>query len=278
MLYCTATFLNHAIRKRDFIVLLRFSVLGSGSSGNAALMVSDTTSVLIDNGFSLKKLRQRFAEIGARLEDLDAVFVTHEHGDHASGLGVLGRAVDVPFYMTAGTRAHLPPKVGIIPRIELFEAGDRIQIGDLVLTSFSISHDAADPVSYVIDNHEARLGIATDIGHCSQLVRLRLAHCHALILESNYCPEKLRLESRYPVQVQQRIRGRRGHMSNQDMSSLLSGLLHDGLRTVVLYHISENSNTPALALKMAAEVLHGHAAELYVTNQDRPTPFFEVRA
>lgn len=256
--------------------MFRFALLGSGSSGNATLITSATTKILIDDGFSLKKIQTRLATLGETLEGLNGIFITHEHTDHVSGIGVVGRKMGVPVFMTQGTKENLPPGVGEVPRIECFEAGDEISVGDLSVHSFSVSHDAADPVSYTISTAGAKLGFATDFGHPSQLVRARLSGSHALVLEANYCPDMLR-HGPYPPQIQQRIRGRTGHMSNQDMTRLLDDLLHDHLRTVVLVHLSENNNRPDLAHKMAAQVLHGHAAELYIAAQDSPTPFFEVR-
>jgi phosphoribosyl 1,2-cyclic phosphodiesterase len=255
--------------------LLRFSLLGSGSSGNAALIVSGRAKILIDDGFSFKQLLARTAEIGESLDGLDAVFVTHEHQDHVAGIGVLARRMDVPIFMTPQTYAGLPPSLGTVRRIEVFEGGDAINVGDLEVRSFSVSHDAADPVSYSVHHGAAKLGFATDFGHSSHLVRTRLAGSHALVLESNYCPDMLR-RGGYPPQVQQRIRSRSGHLSNQDMSSLLSELLHEALRTVVLVHISENNNTPELVHAMASQVVKHRAIEVFVAAQDRPTRLFEV--
>jgi len=127
--------------------VLRFSLLGSGSKGNTTLIVSNDAKILIDGGFSLRQLNLRLAAVGQSLEDVDAVFVTHEHSDHVGGLGVLARNVAAPVYMTAGTYESLPPQVGALPRLELFEAGDTIAVKDLRVSSFSVSHDAADPVA-----------------------------------------------------------------------------------------------------------------------------------
>ena len=256
--------------------MLKFSLLGSGSKGNATLIVSRTGKILVDSGYSFKRLQERVAAAGETLDGLQAVFVTHEHRDHVNGIGVLARRTGVPIYMTGETFANLPDTVGELPRVEHFEAGDTIRIADLEVSSFSVSHDAADPVSYTVAAEGARLGFATDLGHVSHLVRTRLTGCHALVLESNHCPQMLRAGP-YPPQLQQRIHSRIGHLSNQDMTSLLSALLHDGLQTVVLFHISENNNTYDLAHRMAAGVLGDHPAQVFVAEQDRPTPLFEVR-
>ncbi len=256
--------------------MLHFTLLGSGSSGNASLVWSAKTKVLFDAGFSYRSLCQRAAAAGVSLDDLAAVFVTHEHTDHVRGLGVLARKTGLPVYLTEDTFDALPRGTGEVAGASFFEAGDSLRIGDLDIRSFSTSHDAADPVSYTVSHGGAKLGFATDLGCGSHLVRARLDGCNALVLEANYCPDMLR-QGTYPPQVQQRIRSRIGHLSNQAMSSLLSELLHDSLRTVVLFHISENNNAPELARKMAAGAMNGHQATLHLAGQDEPTPCFEVR-
>lgn len=255
--------------------MLQFCLLGSGSSGNATLVCNGDSKILIDNGLSYKELCRRTEIAGLSLDGLQALFVTHEHGDHVKGAGILARKTGVPVYMTHGTKDALSPVVGKIPEEVCFEAGDVIQIDGLTVGSFSVSHDAADPVSYTVRCGGAQVGLATDLGHVSHLVRTRLSGSTALIVESNYCPEMLRL-GHYPPQIQQRIRSRIGHLSNQDMTSLLSDLVHEQLRMVVLVHISEHNNTPELAHRFAARVLERHGAALHLAAQDTPSPVFEV--
>lgn len=255
--------------------MLRFSLLGSGSSGNATVVSTESMSVLIDNGLSYRQLCMRAAAIGFNPEAIQAILVTHEHLDHVAGVGILARKLGVPVYLTEATYERLPETVGAIPQVAIFEAGEVIQIGNLEVESFAISHDAADPVSFTIRSNGAKLGLATDLGHPSNVVKRSLNACNALVIESNYCPEMLR-KGPYPAQVQQRIRSRMGHLSNQDMNSLLCDLLHDALHTVVLVHISENNNHPDLARSMAARALGNHPARLHLAAQDAPTPFFEV--
>jgi len=257
--------------------LIRFSLLASGSKGNAVLVLSPAGKVLIDNGLSFKRLSERAKAVGESLDGLDAVFVTHEHGDHVGGVGVLARKLGVPVYITRETHAHLPTSVGAIPRVEHFEAGDAIALDGLVLQSYSVCHDAADPVGFVVEHGSAKLGIASDLGHTPNLVKTRLNRCQALVIEANYCPDMLQ-RGTYPPQVQQRIRGRHGHLSNADMTQLLASLLHDGLETVVLAHLSEENNTVRHAYEMASRVLEHHPAELFVARQDQPTRVFEVGA
>ncbi len=258
------------------LALIRFALLGSGSSGNATLVITPTSKVLIDAGLSFKQLQMRAAALGEDLDGLSAVFVTHEHTDHVHGIGVLSRKLGTPIFMTEGTRTALPASVGDVSNIETFEAGDEVGINGLSVTSFSVSHDATDPVSYTIGHNGAKLGMAADLGHASQLVRSRLAHSQALVLESNYCPNML-TTGPYPPQVQQRIRGRQGHLSNSDMSELLGSLLHHALRLVVLVHVSAENNTHDLVRETAQRALGKSGVEVFVARQDQPTSLFEVR-
>jgi phosphoribosyl 1,2-cyclic phosphodiesterase len=255
--------------------VLRFCLLGSGSGGNATLVVTPHAKILIDNGLSFKQLEARAASVFLGLDGLKAVFVTHEHSDHVLGLGVLSRRLGVPVYMTPRTYASLPGALGKIDHLRLFEAGERVSIDGVTLESFSVSHDAADPVSYVVHWEGRKVGLAADLGRASTLVRMRLSNSNALVLESNYCPSLLR-KGTYPPSVQQRIRSRHGHLSNIDMSSLLSSLLHEGLRIVVLVHLSEENNLPSLAYKMARQVVQGTRTALYVARQNQPSPVFEI--
>jgi phosphoribosyl 1,2-cyclic phosphodiesterase len=257
--------------------VIRFCLLGSGSSGNAIYIEADGSKILIDNGLSYRQLESRATAAGLTLQGLKAIFITHEHLDHVNGLGVLTRKIDIPVYMTSGTADRLPPGIGKLNDIRHFEAGDEIALNGMRVGSFSVSHDAADPVSYIVEASGTKLGLAADMGHPSELVRQRLSNCHGLILESNYCPEMLRRSS-YPPMIRQRIHGRHGHLSNHDASRLLAHVLHDALRLVVLVHISEENNTKELAQSVAAQAMRGHAAQLHVAWQDRPTPVFEVCA
>jgi phosphoribosyl 1,2-cyclic phosphodiesterase len=255
--------------------VIHFSLLGSGSCGNAILVKSRRTKVLIDSGLSFRQLRLRAAQVGETLDDLAGIFITHEHSDHVHGLGTLARKMNLPVYITRETYAQLPARTGELPRVVHFEAGDTVPLDGLDVCSFSVSHDAADPVSYVVHADGAKLGLAADLGHPSGLVKVRLAESHALVLESNHCPDLLR-RSKYPPSVRQRIQGRSGHLSNGAMCSLLASLLHPGLRRVVLVHLSEENNHHDLALAMARQAVGESPVELSVASQDIPTPLYEV--
>ena len=257
--------------------MLRFSFLSSGSNANALFIIGGSTRILIDNGLSFRRLQQRITEIGETLDGLSAVFITHEHGDHVNGIGVLNRKMPVPIYLTEGTYRNLPKNIGTIHDAHLFEAGDLLRINDMEIQSYSISHDAADPVGYVIRYQNTQIGLAYDMGHVPTLVKQRLAGSHALILEANHCPNLL-TKSSYPPALRQRISSKRGHLSNQKMSSLLSHLLHPALQVVLLVHLSEENNDHELALRMAQRAVGKHKAQIFVAQQDRPTPLFEIHS
>lgn len=257
--------------------MLRFTLLGSGSRGNATLVQSRHTTLLIDCGMSHVELARRLGAVGCALDHVDAVLVTHEHLDHVQSLGTLARRQGLPVYLTPDTHEALPPKVGALPNVRHFEAGDVWRVGDIEVSSFSVTHDARDPVAFAVSAETAKAGFVTDAGCRTPLMARRLAGAHALVLESNYCPDLLHAGSYHP-KVKQRIRGRHGHLSNQDMASLLSDLLHDALQTVVLVHLSENNNHPEHAVRLARGVLRDHPARLVVASQDAPTDWFEVRA
>lgn len=255
--------------------MISFCLLGSGSAGNAILVATDSTQILIDNGLSYRELTRRAAVMGFSLEGLSGVLVTHEHGDHCNGLGTLCRKHALPAYLTRGTHAALPARIGALPDARHFRAGDSWRLGDLEISSFSVTHDAAEPVGYTLTSRGAKVGFAFDLGAPTQLVRQRLAGSQALVLETNYCPEMLRFGD-YPEQVKQRISGRFGHLSNDSAAELLRELAHPTLQTIVLVHISENNNTPARAHAAISGALEGHSAQVHLATQDAPTPLFRV--
>ena len=255
--------------------MLRFVILGSSSSGNAVLVFSEKARILVDNGFSFKRLSETLGSLAIHPESLNAVVVTHEHADHIKGVGVLARKTGIPVFMTHGCADALPPYVGEIPQVVRFESGSCLQFGDIEATSFAVSHDAAEPVNYVFGVNGAKLGLATDFGHCSQLARARLAGSNALVIESNYCPDMLR-RGPYPPSIQQRIHGRMGHLSNHDVQKMLKELSHDALRLVVLTHISRDNNTPDLACRLARQALGARPVQVIAAPADVASPVFEV--
>ncbi len=258
---------------------MRFCVLASGSSGNCIWVEGGGTRLLIDCGLGRKETRARLAWAGIEADRLDAVLLTHEHSDHAAGVGLASRSFGAPLYATWPAFAQLERRLGPLAGLVEFAAGQSFEVGGLHVTPFSLPHDAADPVGFIIDDGVSRLGVATDLGQPTRLALERLRGCQALVLESNHDPAMLE-GGPYPWHLKQRIAGRLGHLSNGESAGLLASLLHAGLRCVVLAHLSQTNNEPALALAAAREALtaagiNGEVA-LSVGRQERPGPVIEL--
>lgn len=255
---------------------MKFSVLGSGSRGNAVYIESESTGILIDAGFSGKMIENRLHVIDRDLAAIRGICLTHEHNDHIRGAGVLSRRCRIPAYSNVGTFRGGEEKMGKLFKRCEFDTGDEIEIGDLQIRSFRISHDTADPVGYVVSNGRVSLGYLTDTGKVSHLMRARLAPCSGLILEFNHNLEMLK-DGPYPLPLQQRVRSSRGHLSNEDGAECLAELMGDHLKTVILAHLSETNNNSELARRAAMQAVDqwGETA-LHIASQDTPSPLFEL--
>jgi phosphoribosyl 1,2-cyclic phosphodiesterase len=251
---------------------MNISLLASGSKGNALLVCSGRTRLLIDAGLSTRELCRRLELVGVPAESLDAVLVTHEHVDHVRGLGLLSRRYNLPVYLHHGAAPALADnqRPG---RLEEFAAGTELDFGDLGVRAFPVTHDASAPVGFVISGAGGKLGVATDLGIATRLVAEELRGCRCLVLESNHDEELLR-DGPYPWPVKQRVKGNHGHLSNRDSAALLEILCWAGLETVCLAHLSETNNHPQLAEAAARAVLDRQSAcrpQLLLGRQDRPT-------
>ncbi|MBI1355207.1 MAG: MBL fold metallo-hydrolase [Acidobacteria bacterium] len=255
---------------------MRFSILGSGSSGNAAFLASSNARVLVDAGFSFRQLNKRMAAIGESIENLDAVLISHEHSDHVAGLEVLARKVGAPIYMTEMTADAMAWGVKP-PHVETFAAGSRLSIGDLEIDTFTIPHDAVDPVGFCVRQNGFKVGLVTDLGYVTASIKHRIQGCDLLMLESNHDLEMLKVGP-YPWSVKQRVMSRVGHLSNQAVGDFLASDFDRSTRTVVLAHLSGNNNHPEIA-RMFAEQALGRAGaadtRLLVAAQDQPSEVFE---
>lgn len=255
---------------------MRFSVLGSGSRGNAVYVQSGNSSVLIDAGFSGKELQKRMLSIGRDLTDVDAIFVTHEHNDHIAGVGVISRRYEIPVAINDLTLESAARKIGKLFATTIFSVGEVIEVGDLEVRSFRISHDTADPVGFVVSDGNKRLGYLTDTGKVSHLMSQRMLSCHAIILEFNHDLEMLKYGP-YPLPLQQRVRSSRGHLSNEDAADFLSDLTGGLLQEVVLAHLSEKNNTVDLARQAAEKcLLQCPEVRLHVAAQDSALPLIQL--
>lgn len=245
---------------------LSVCVLASGSRGNATYVSNGRTAILIDAGLSGVEIQRRMATKGLDPGKLDAILVSHEHTDHIQGVGVLSRRFGLPVYVNDGTRQASSAAMGKLHGVRSFDCGQTFCIGGFTVHPFSISHDADDPAGFTIAYDGVKLGVATDLGVVTGVVRTHLAACDILILEANH-DERMLIDGPYPWPLKQRIRGRSGHLSNDDTGLLLEALRHDRLVHVILAHLSEENNTPDKAQQAARAALDGYPVNVHVASQ-----------
>ena len=249
------------------LISFRVSILASGSSGNATLLETERTCLLVDAGLGRKETFRRLAALDRAPSHVDAILISHEHTDHSSGLPQLLRHWRATAYLTEGTYAEIVrflPEASTkkLERIEHICAGEKFTIGDIEISPFSVPHDAADPVGYSFRANGAKVAIVTDLGYLPELVKFHLRDADCLILESNHDLEMLKVGP-YPWYVKQRVMSRTGHLSNHIVSEYLSD--SEGFdaraRFLVLAHVSETNNNPDLVHLSAAEALKRRPSE-----------------
>lgn len=230
---------------------MRFKILGSGSAGNCAVLVTESCRVLIDAGFSARKLTQLLHESGETLEKIDAVFLTHEHGDHAAGIEGLKKFPQLQVFANAATARAVQSKIDYRPSWQIFQTGSRFRFRDLEVQSFSVPHDAQEPVGFrFATGHEddlfsprRALAWLTDLGHAPQHVREHLRQCDVVVVESNHCTKLLQADPKRPWSTKQRIGGRHGHLSNDAARELLESVCCPTWKQIYLTHLSRDCNS-----------------------------------
>ena len=230
-----------------------FCPLYSGSSGNVLFCQYGRTRVLVDAGKPGRTIEEALKGIGADIGTVSGVLITHEHSDHISGAGVLARKYHLPLYATAETWQAMEGKIGTVPA-ELkreIRAGQDFYLGDLGVSSFSIPHDAADPVGYRLWGGRNSVSTATDLGHFSEEIFREIAGSSLILLESNHDPDMLRANPHYTAQLKKRILGDWGHLSNEACSRALLRLIAAGTENLILGHLSGENNTPELARRVS---------------------------
>ncbi|MGI6089818.1 MAG: MBL fold metallo-hydrolase [Saccharofermentanales bacterium] len=235
---------------------LRSCALRSGSSGNAILLASEQSALLVDAGITGKGLACALQDLAEDPAKLKGILLTHEHWDHISGLGVLLRRYRIPLYINRETlRACLPDLGKVDPDlIRVVYDHEKIRIDDFEIKPFPISHDAADPVGYTAETDLGTIGICTDLGYTDEYVYQALAGADICYLEANYDPDMLKVGS-YPQYLKERIAGHQGHLSNDDCGRACIRLLEQGTERIILSHLSQENNFPHLALLTVNDAL-----------------------
>lgn len=257
---------------------LRIGVLGSGSGGNSVVVESGPHRLLVDAGFSCRELMRRMKKLDFDPATLGGLVLTHEHVDHCRGADRLARKLKLPVYATQGTLAGMSLREEAAPSAALLRSGEAREVAGFLVEPFVLPHDAREPVGLVIEDPQGRrIGLAADLGCRTSLAWGRLKDLDVLLIETNHDLDMLR-NGPYPWSLKQRIAGRHGHLSNRDAADGLPELMNDRLRWVVLYHLSETNNLPALAAAAVGEALDRERcpARMVVAEQDHPSPWLEV--
>ena len=257
--------------------MLRFKNLGSGSSGNSTLVEATGTStirVLVDCGLGLKHLTHRLAQAGVQPEDIDAVFITHEHADHIGCARTLALRYRIPVWMSRGTHVALraPDLDGLLA---IACDGQAIDLGSLQIMPFTVPHDAREPLQLSCTDGSTKLGILTDLGHATAHVLAHLQGCNTLMLECNHDADML-AQSAYPAFLKRRIGGLYGHLSNPAAAEIASKLVHPGLKQIVAAHLSEQNNHSSLVQSVLAEALSCSPQDIVIATPDSGTNWLEV--
>ena len=258
--------------------VIRFSILASGSGGNACYVETNGARVLIDAGLSCREIERRLNLVGVSAKSLNAIILTHEHSDHIRGAGPLARRYDLPLYINIKTLERGRKTLGNLPKPMLIQTGEAITINNLSIETFTKCHDAIDPMGIVISTDGTRIGLATDMGRSTRLAEERLKDCQALIVEFNYDPDMLD-NGPYPLHLKRRIKGTDGHLSNHQGGELLAAVSNINLKFVVLAHLSETNNHPDKAYQTAVEVLGNCGlgeTDMLIGRQDEPGPLIEL--
>ena len=257
------------------------TILGSGSSGNCAYVETDEARILVDAGFTLRQVRQRLATIGRAPENLTGILITHEHTDHIQGLPSLARKLGIPVYCNRLTQEGLERQLATKVACRIFTTGAPFELGDVLVESFSVPHDAQDPVGFLLRTRAGNIGILTDLGHTTKLVLERVRAANLLLLEANHDIKMLQDCPTRPWSLKQRILGRHGHLSNEAAAEAVAKIMSAGLRHLFLGHISRECNRPELARRVVRERLEAIGAthvRLEVTSQYVPCATVDLSA
>ncbi len=255
-------------------------MLGSGSSGNSALVRTEHCRILIDGGLSARQLVVRLEQCGVAPEQLDGVLLTHEHGDHVCGLEVFCRKYALPIYCTAQTAEAIRlSNLSEHRNWRIFRTGAEFNLCDILVQTFPVPHDAVDPVGYAFSAGGGTLGFITDLGYATKMLIERLREVHTLVIETNHDEKLLQADPHRPWPVKQRIMSRHGHLSNAAAAGVIEQLLPGKIERVVLGHLSRECNTPALAenaVRTQIERAGRSDLEIFCAGQNAVSPRFDL--
>jgi phosphoribosyl 1,2-cyclic phosphodiesterase len=262
---------------------LKLSVLASGSTGNAIYVEAEEQSFLIDAGLSGKQMEALFKQIDRRIDDLSAIFVTHEHSDHIKGIGVLARKYQIPVYANENTWKAMDPLIGEVALDQkfIFPMETVKTFGSVDVESFGVSHDAVEPMFYVFHHSGQKIVLITDTGYVSDRMKRIIENANAYVFESNHDVQMLRM-GRYPWSIKRRILSDVGHVSNEDAALAMSEVIGDNTKSIYLAHLSLDNNMKELARMSVAQTLEstgiivGESFQLYDTDPKNPTKLVAV--
>lgn len=247
--------------------------LNSGSNGNCYYISNGSEAVLIDAGISCRETEKRMDRLQLSMNTVRAIFVSHEHSDHITGIPAISKKYQLPVYITEGTLRNIPLPVNT-DLVHIIKAPDKVTIGALEVISFNKFHDATEPVSFVVSDQQTHVGVFTDIGHCCKELIRHFNYCHAAFLESNYCEEMLE-NGTYPLHLKKRIRGNKGHLSNDQAFELFSKYRGIQLSHLILSHLSQNNNTMEKVWQLFSQ--NSGNTEIIVASRYKETPVYEIK-
>ena len=252
---------------------VNLTILGSGSAGNCAYLETEETRLLIDAGLSGRQIRERLASIGRTPELLHGILITHEHSDHVQGLTTLCAKLSIPIFCNRLTKEAIEHQFNTRFDCRIFSTGATFEVGDMVVDTFSVPHDAYDPVGFLVRTHAGNIGFLTDLGHATNLVIERVRTANVLLLETNHDLKLLQEDTKRPWSIKQRILSRHGHLSNDAAAGVVEQIVSSGLRHLYLGHLSRDCNQPNRAIDAVSERLQKMGAchvRIEAASQDVP--------
>ncbi len=254
---------------------MRFACLGSGSRGNALIVETGRTRLMLDCGYPVRETERRLARLGLAPADLAGILVTHEHSDHTAGACKLARKHGLPLWLTHGTLKGIPGDVSGLPQLNVIDSHSPFGIGELQLLPFPVPHDAREPAHFVFFDGAHRLGVLTDTGASTSHIEAMLSGCDALVLECNHDLELL-MNGDYPQALKTRVAGPYGHLDNDSSARILAAIDRSRLQHLIAAHLSQHNNTPELACQALAQVMGCAADWIGVADQDEGFAWREI--